>query len=102
MSLDDSRKGQLLSLKLRVLVREHLGHAIPESALEPLGFSRGAAVKHGTDVWVLVSDNPQRGLGPALLWALKEGATALHVLAEENTGVLARQAEHFSFPITVW
>ena len=102
MSLDDSRKGQLLSLKLRVLVHEHLGHAVPESDLEPLGFSRGAAVKHGTDVWVLVSDNPQRGLGPALLWALKEGATALHVLAEENTGVLARQAEHFSFPITVW
>ena len=102
MSLDDSRKGQLLSLKLRVLVHEHLGKSIPESDLEPLGFSRGAAVKHGTDVWVLVSDNPQRGLGPALLWALKEGAAALHVLAEENTGVLARQAEHFSFPITVW
>jgi len=53
-------------------------------------------------MWILVSDQPHRGLGPSLLWALKENATELHVLADSHTDVLARQALHFAFPITVW
>ena len=52
--------------------------------------------------WVLVEDEPERGLGPALAWALRNGATSLHVLAERATGLLARRAGGVTFPIEVW
>lgn len=107
MSTNDTRKSQLLSLKLRALVREHLAAAQPtravtDDSLKPAVFARGAAVVDGDTAWVLVEEQPARGLGPALLWALKENLGALHVLAESATGVMARQAALFDFPIAVW
>lgn len=99
--MNDTRKSQLLSLKLRALVREHLGR-VSDDGLSPAVFARGAAVIDGDSCWVLVEDQPARGLGPALLWVLKEGKRELHVLAESSTGVLARQATYFDFPISVW
>ena len=45
--------------------------------------------------WVLLEDEPERGLGPALAWALRQRADALHVLAERATGLLARRAGGF-------
>jgi hypothetical protein len=52
---------------------------------------------------VLVEDDPARGLGPALAWAHRRAtATHLHVLAERDTGLLARRAQAFATPITVW
>ncbi len=51
---------------------------------------------------MLLEDDPQRGLGPALAWALRNGATSLHVLADRDTGLLARRAGGFVFPISVW
>ena len=101
MSTNDTRKSQLLSLKLRALVRDHLGYE-SESGLVPDVFARGAAVVEGDVAWVFVDDRPERGLGPALLWSLKEGHRALNVLAERCTGILARQAALFTTPITVW
>ena len=50
----------------------------------------------------MLEDGPERGLGPALAWALRQEPTALHVLAERETGLLARRAEAFAFPIGVW
>ena len=102
MSLDGARAGQLRSLKLRVLVREHLGVSISESELTAVDFSRGAAVLHGDIAWVLVGEHTSRGLGPALLWALKNESRSLNVIADTDAEVLARQATHFSYPITVW
>lgn len=107
MSTNDTRKSQLLSLKLRALVREHIAASQPsrviaDDTLRPAVFSRGAAVVDGDSAWLLVEEQPARGLGPALLWALKEGHSALHVLAESATGVLVRQADYLDFPITVW
>lgn len=101
MSTNDTRKSQLLSLKLRALVRDHLARP-SEDGLVPTVFARGAAVVEGDTCWVLVDDRPTRGLGPALLWAMKEGRASLNVLAESGTGVLARQAAHLDFPVTVW
>jgi hypothetical protein len=43
-----------------------------------------------------------RGLGPALAWAHRRGTAHLHVLAERDTGLLARRAAAFTTPITVW
>jgi hypothetical protein len=53
---------------------------------------------------VLVEDDPARGLGPALAWAHRRAASHLHLhlLAERDTGLLARRAEAFTVPITVW
>jgi hypothetical protein len=51
---------------------------------------------------VLVEDEPWRGLGPALAWAWRQGASSLQLVAERDTGLLARRAHAFSLPITVW
>ena len=96
---DGSRRAQLLSLKLGALVRDHLGSA---DGLVPGEFGGGAALAVGSTAWVLLDAQPERGLGAALAWALRRDATELHVLAERATGLLARRAEGFGFPITVW
>jgi len=51
---------------------------------------------------VLAEDDPARALGPALAWARRRGTDALHLLAESSTGVLARRAAAFDWPISVW
>lgn len=101
MSTNDTRKSQLLSLKLRALVRDHLGRT-SDDGIVPAVFARGAAVREDAACWLLVEDQVGRGLGPALLWALKENAGHLNVLAESGTGTIARQAEYFEHPISVW
>ena len=101
MSTNDTRKSQLLSLKLRALVRDHLGRST-DDGIVPAVFARGAAVIESDVAWVLVEQQAERGLGPALLWALKEGTSGLNVLAESGTGTLARQAAYFDFPTEVW
>ena len=100
---DPARLARLHAVKLQALVRDHLGGG-PEvaAALVPGEFAAGAALLHGTDAWVLVADHPERGLGGALAWALRHGATGLHVVADTGTGQLARRAAHFSLPIQVW
>ncbi len=51
---------------------------------------------------MLVEDDPGRGLGPALAWAWRQGASSLRLVADRDTGLLARRAQAFSLPITVW
>ena len=107
MSTNDTRKSQLLALKLRALVRDHLGDDVSDDSLRPAVFARGAAVldhtvRDATVAWVFVDDQPTRGLGPALLWALKENCARLNVLAESGTGVIARRAAELNFPVAVW
>jgi hypothetical protein len=41
-------------------------------------------------------------LGAALAWMLRSGASSLHVVAERETGVLARRAGEFATSISVW
>jgi hypothetical protein len=93
------RRSRLRALKLQTLVREHLGTPVaPTAGVFPLG----AALVLDATAWVLVEDDPAHGLGPALAWAIRNGATRLQLLAATDTGVLARRAEHFQLPIDVW
>ena len=86
-------------LKLQALVRDHLGRPVDA---EPAVFPPGAALVVDGAAWLLLEDLPERGLGPALAWALRNGATSLDLLAERATGLLARRAAGLRFPVTVW
>ena len=101
---DPSRLARLNSIKLAALVRDHLGG---EPDLRPGEFAGGAALRHadavgGDTAWVLLAERPERGLGAALAWAMRQGSVAVHVVAERSTGLLARRAAGFAFPVTVW
>ena len=102
-----TRRSQLNAVKLRALVREHLGvddSGLPADAGQ---FGGGAALLTGTApggtvAWVLLDERPERGLGAALAWALRRDAVELHVVADQSTGTLARRAKGFAYPISVW
>lgn len=103
MGTDDAdaatRRSRLIGIKLRALVRDHLGD---ETVGEPVPFAPGAALVHGDAGWVLLDDHPATRLGAALAWAVRAGVARMHVIAEEGTGVLARRAAEFDLPIEVW
>ena len=95
-------------MKLRALVREHLG-----LSEEPAGraevFGLGAAFVSSSDTWLYVDGIAQRSLGPSLAWFLnhiqnetRESLTALHLVVDRDSGVLARRAAMFDVPIQVW
>ena len=94
------RHRQLLSIKASALVRDHLDDdTTPESA----EFGRGAAVRTDGAGWVLLDEQPERQLGAALAWAIRTpGVERLNLLTELSSGILARRAAGFTFPIDVW
>ncbi len=98
-SMSESRRHELLGMKLRALVGDHLGRVPDEPAG---GFANGAAILVGGDAWVLIDGDAERALGGALALALRSGASALHVIAETHTGLLARRADRFTMPTTIW
>jgi hypothetical protein len=98
-STNDDRRSRLLGIKLRALVGEHLGRSVES---EPEGIPRGAALADDGAAWVLVDGPAARSLGAALAWSIRHDATSLHLVAEHDTGLLARRAQRFAFPITVW
>jgi hypothetical protein len=96
--VDETRRGRLLATKLAALAHDHgAGHD-----LHTTPFALGATGIDGDIGWVLLDGQPQRGLGPALAWALRAGVDQLQILAEEGTGTLARRASAFRLPIEVW
>jgi hypothetical protein len=101
---DPQRRAALLNLKLRALVRDHLGHDIGDvSGTAPVAFGRGAAVVSDGTAWILVAEHPARSLGGALAWAGRQPAAHdVSIIAEAGTGVLARRAELFEHPAAVW
>jgi hypothetical protein len=96
--VEESRRGRLLAMKLAALVRDHRGG----EALSTASFALGAAGLENGVGWVLLDERIERGLGPALAWAVRAGVTQLNVLADQNTGTLARRSEAFRLPIDVW
>jgi hypothetical protein len=52
--------------------------------------------------WVLVDGSASRSLGPALAWSIRQGATAMHLVVERDSGLLARRAGQLDFPVSVW
>jgi len=97
---DTDRRSRLLGVKLRALVAAHLGRGSLD--VEPGSFPHGAALVVDDAAWVLV-DGPAAGsLGGALAWAIRNGAASLDLVAEADTGLLARRARRLSFPVRVW
>ncbi len=96
--VDEGRRGRLLAMKLTALVRDHGAG----TDLQTAPFALGAAAIGAGVGWVLLDERQQRGLGPALAWAVRAGVTHLHVLAEEGTGTIARRSPSFRLPIEVW
>lgn len=57
----------------------------------------------GGAAWVYLAQSPDRGLGMALAWAERHDIGELHVVADEETALLARRAELFAeAPPSVW
>jgi hypothetical protein len=77
------------------------GHGVTTD-LQATPFALGAAAVDGDVGWVFLEERQQRGLGPALAWAVRANVSRLHVLAEEGTGTIARRATSFRLPIEVW
>ena len=96
---DPDRRSRLLALTLQALVREQFG---VDSFTAATGLSRGAAGVAGDAAYVLVDEQPERGLGAALAWASRHQLCTLHVIASAATGLLARRAGEFNLDIQVW
>ena len=69
---------------------------------QPATFPGGAARSAGGQGWVLVESDAVRALGKAMAWARQQGIDDLHLLAEDEAGVLARRASLFVDPPSVW
>jgi len=101
--IDPQRRAALLGLKLRALVREHLGlDAGAEIAARPEPFGRGAALLLDDTAWILLDEQAERGLGGAIAWAQKIGRRNVELITESASGVLARRAALFDLEIDVW
>ncbi len=94
-----TNREQLLAVKLAALVREKRGSAV---APQPGEFGGGSALMRDGAAWVLLDDRPERGLGPALAWALRQGAAEVNILTEHAAGMLARRAAGWTPPVHVW
>jgi hypothetical protein len=94
-----SRRNQLVAIKLRALVGDHLA-TDSIGVATPIGV--GAALVHEGVAWVYLDDRPGTRLGAALVWAERAGARAVQIIAEADTGILARRATAFRLPIEVW
>lgn len=101
---DRERRSRLLSIKLRALVRDHLG-----LAEEPAGraevFPLGAAFIADEATWLYVDGDAQRSLGPSLAWVLSRNdhpSSVINLVVERDSGVLTRRASFFDLSISVW
>ena len=96
---DQDRRSQLLAVKLRALVGDHVGRSIDaETEL----FPHGAALVDDGAAWVLFDGDVTNSLGAALVWAIRRDVDELHLIGDHRTGDLARRAAGFSLPVHVW
>jgi hypothetical protein len=94
---DTARRAQLNEVKLSALA------AGRGAAVTPGEFGGGAAGMSASTAWVLLDDGTPHGLGAALAWAVRNQAAELQLIAPAaKAGALARQAEAFALPISVW
>lgn len=89
-----------------MVVRDHFGVTIPAGEWNDHGVGGAAASVDGR-AWVAPADGQPVALGAALAWALRQGATDLHLLvppsdAAGRLGAIARRASTFAVPPVVW
>ena len=94
---DSDRRARLLATKLAAVA----GHS---GSIQPGSFPLGAALLSGGRAWVLLDSTIDDGigLGPAIAWALRNGAEELDLVADVPLSVAARRAGEFTMPIRVW
>ncbi|MCX6521029.1 MAG: hypothetical protein NTZ21_10235 [Actinobacteria bacterium] len=101
-TIDPARRAQLNTMRVAALVADQ--GAVASDVRASLGAGAALLTEDGT-AWTLLADLPDRGpdrqLGGALAWAVRNGAARVHVVAESGTGVLARRAPGFTLPIQV-
>lgn len=97
--MDTSRRADLLGVKLKALVAEHLAVDL-DTDVDSI--PSGAALIHKTAAWVLIDGSADRSLGAALAWSVRRSATEIHVVADSGGGLIARRATAFTVPISVW
>jgi hypothetical protein len=91
--VDPQQRARLLAATLKTLVESTAGPLDRRS----LAFPGGAALAGDDGTWVLADAEPGRALGPALAVARQTGSLdGVHVLAREQTGLLARRATQFA------
>ncbi len=83
------------AVKLGALVRDRWGVGAPHASI-----GTGAAMAVDDRAFVLLDGD--HGLGAAIAWARRRGASELHVVVDETPGTIARQSAEFSSPISVW
>lgn len=91
------RRAQLNALKLAAVVRDAVAPVDPH--ITPATFPGGAASIVDGEAWVLLDERPS--IGAALAWATRLDAESVHVVAETDTGILARRAAAFAHPVRV-
>jgi hypothetical protein len=96
--IDPARRAALVGAQLSALLADHAATLV--DAPSALG-SGSAALDHDATAWVLAGDQPHRALGPALAWAIRRNATAIHLIAPSATGLLARRAAGLSMAVRV-
>lgn len=83
-------------------MRDHLSLAEdPEG--EAHVFSPGAAFVTDDAAWFLIDGDATRSLGAVIAWSAANGiGKPLHILCEQNAGIVARRAGFMTADVTVW
>jgi len=90
-----SHASRLAQIRLRAIVGVR-------SDVEVSEFGQAVGLVADNVAWVYVTGRHERSLGPALLWTLRNNASALKLFSSERAGDLARIATHFDFAIEVF
>lgn len=83
------------AVKLGALVRERWDVGAPHATI-----GTGAAMVVDDRAFVLLDGD--HGLGAAIAWSRRRGASELHVIADDDPGAIARQAGEFRSSTSVW
>jgi hypothetical protein len=96
----EDRRARLLATKLAAVVADQAG----VGATSPGAFPLGAALLSDQRAWVLLDTDPDdgNGLGAAIVWAVRNNATQLDLVADVALTVAARRAAEFALSISVW
>ena len=101
MMTNDSHALRLAGLRLRTLISTQ--NADPEIQHQKvIEFGSAVGVVSKNVAWVLLTSRHEFGLGPTMIWALRNKATALKLFTEHNAGDLARRAGLFNFKTEVF
>ena len=101
MSTNDSHALRLAGLRLRTLILTQAAN-VEIQHQEVVEFGSAVGVVSKNIAWVLLTSRHEFGLGPAMIWALRNNATELRIFTEQNAGDLARRASLFNFKIDIY